>query len=241
MTRIVNTMLWIIYVALLGVLLPHTAWAFQQFEPSGALWIGWVAAIAFEGAIAAFTWRFKEQLESAPNSKKFWVRARRRYMTWPAVGLLVALVVSSAANWAHAEEFGRTMAVFGRYGINPLWYSLAFGAILPACSFLFAHILAEVQAGEEEADPELARAKAQLAEVRRELRETSQRLAQAEARASESETRFAAAGDLFARIMSESKRDRILAVRDRWPALPPAALAIIAEASPSYVSEVLNS
>lgn len=228
-----NKLLWIIYIALLGVLLPHTAWAFGQFEPAHMRWLGWVAAIAFEGAIAAFTWRLKENIENTPRHKSAWRRFRRRYLNIYSAGLVVAIAVSSAANWAHSVEFGASFAVFRDYSVAPILYSLAFGGILPLCSLLFARILADVAPAEHDDDSELAKARATIAEIRSDLR-------QAEARAATAEQRFAAAGDLVARLMAESKRDRILAAAERWPKLPAASIAVIAESSPSYVSEVLS-
>jgi hypothetical protein len=58
-----NVLLWAIYLSLLAVLLPHTAWAFARFEPPGNGSFGiawgaitaWAAAFAFEAAIAALT------------------------------------------------------------------------------------------------------------------------------------------------------------------------------------------
>ncbi len=58
-----NILLWAIYLALLVVLLPHTAWAFGRSESpaTGCLNIQWgvvtagAAAFAFEAAIAALT------------------------------------------------------------------------------------------------------------------------------------------------------------------------------------------
>ena len=64
--------------------------------------------------------------------------------------------------------------------------------------------------------------------------------AETEARANAAEQRFGAAGELFARLFAEEKRQRILAAAERWPELPPASVAIIASASPGYVSEVLR-
>lgn len=40
--------LWTIYIALLFVLLPHTAWAFGQFEPEEWRWLGWIHRIITE-------------------------------------------------------------------------------------------------------------------------------------------------------------------------------------------------
>ena len=97
--------LWVVYLALLGVLLPHTAWAFGQFEPYGWRWLGWVAAVAFEGAIAAFTWRLAERIENTPRYRSGNVAGRKfayRYLNIYSTGLIVAIVVSAFANWAHA-------------------------------------------------------------------------------------------------------------------------------------------
>lgn len=224
-----RTLLWVIYLALLGVLLPHTAWAFGQFEPEGWAWLGWVAAVAFEGAIAAFTWRLKQAIEDTPKHKDRWLRWRRRYANVYSVGLLVAIGVSSAANWAHAEEFGRSMAVFGRYSVPSVTYSVAFGAILPLCSLLFARILAEVRDTEDAPNAEYVALKSEFGRVRRELRESEQRRMEAEQ-----------AAKWVLELAAEDKARRILAVRERWPELPQAAIATIAEASPSYVSDVLK-
>ena len=45
----------------------------------------------------------------------------------------------------------------------------------------------------------------------------------------------------MASLLAESKRERIQAAARQWPQLSPAAIAVIAAASPSYVSEVLVS
>lgn len=52
--------------------------------------------------------------------------------------------------------------------------------------------------------------------------------------------RFAAAGDLVARLFAEEKRQRILAAAERWLELPASLVAIVAGASPGYVSKVLR-
>jgi hypothetical protein len=229
-------LLWIIYIALLLVLLPHTAWAFAQFEPEKWLWLGWVAAVAFEGAIAALTWRMKQRFEDTPRYTAGWVWGRRfsyHYLHVYSLGLLVAIGISAAANWAHAVEFGQTFEVFGRYGIHPNIYAVAFGAILPLCSLMFARILADVRLTEQEADPALDQAKATIKELRVEVRE-------AEQRARLAEQRFEAIGDLAIILTGGDKRQRIIATRQQWPALKPAGVAVIADASPSYVSEVLT-
>ena len=41
LNRWINPLLWVIYLALLAVLLPHTAWAFAVFEPDGQRLVAW--------------------------------------------------------------------------------------------------------------------------------------------------------------------------------------------------------
>jgi hypothetical protein len=233
MSRLTNALLWAVYLALLGVLLPHTAWAFRQFEPPGWNWLGWVAALAFEGAIAAFTWKLKESIEASPRLKSPWRRLRLRYLNAYSVGLATAIAISVAANWAHAVEFGQEFAVFTQYAAPRLIYSIAFGAILPFCSLLFARILANVQETEEVID-------AELTAERERRREAERRARVAEEETVILATKLAQTEDIVRALFAESKRDRILAVVARWPRLAPSAVAVIAEASPSYVSEVLK-
>ena len=71
-----SVLLWAIYLALLAVLLPHTAWAFGHFESPVAGWLGlqwgvlsaWAAAFAFEAAIAALTHKLAERIETTPSA-----------------------------------------------------------------------------------------------------------------------------------------------------------------------------
>lgn len=229
MTQFSTRLVWGVYLALLAVLLPHTAWAFGQFEPAGWTWLGWVAAFAFEAAIAALTWRLKERIEATPKYRAGLIWLRRlhfRYLNVYGLGLIVAIGVSGAANWAHAVEFGRSFAVFARYSVPPVAYSVAFGAILPACSLIFARVLADVQETEHEIDDEFA-------QLRRERRQAERRITELSARLNEAE-------DVLRIVAGGDKRQRILAIKAQWPALPNSAVAIMAESSPSYVSEVLR-
>jgi len=231
----INRILWLIYIALLAVLLPHTAWAFKQFEPIGWTWVGWVAAFAFEAAIAAFTWRLKQLIEQTPKyRKRAWLkRFNYRYLSPYGLGLFAALIISAVANWAHAVEFGQEFAVFARYSV-PTWaFSVGFGAILPLISLLFARVLAEAQDTEGETNQDLLEAKDTIKELRAELRESEDARIKAE-------QRFEIIGDIAIRLFAENKRQRILAAREQWPQLPAATIATITESSPSYVSEVLK-
>ncbi len=209
-----------------------------MFEPDGWQGLGWVGALAFEGAIAALTWRLKQAIE-ATRRVRGWRRFRLCYLNVYSAGLLAAVAVSSAANWAHAVQFGRAFAVFGDYAVNPIIYSVAFGGILPLCSLLFARILADAPLTGEEANPELDAANTQLTDLRRQLRQAEHDRTAAEQRANAAEQRFAAAGDLFALLFAEEKSRRILAAHQTWPRLPVSAIAVITDTSRSYVSEVL--
>jgi len=235
----IKALLWLIYVILLVVLLPHTAWAASQFEPPGSM-LGWAFAVAFELSIAALTWRYKTVIESLPKIKNKWDRARRKYLNWYSAGLLFFVGVSALANWSHAVQFTQSMTAFGKYSMPPLLYSIAFGGVLPFCSFLFAHILADTNEAEVEADPALEAAKADNANLRRQLRDAERDRQAAEQRTAELGQQFAGAVALAARLFAEDKRQRILAAREAWPQLPAAVIAKVADAAPSYVSEVLN-
>jgi hypothetical protein len=92
----------------------------------------------------------------------------------------------------------------------------------------------------KDTDPALEKARQDLTELRRQFKESEAARAASEQRAIDAEARFAAAGDLFARLFAERKRERILAVAERWPSLQPSAIAVITETSPSYVSDVMK-
>jgi hypothetical protein len=247
-----NLLLWTIYLALLVVLLPHTAWAFGRFESPAVGWLriqwgmvtAWAAAFAFEAAIAALTHKLAKHIESTPRytAGRVWLRRiSYQYLNAFSAGLAVAVGVSVLANFGHAVEFGRDFTIFGQYKTRPLLYSLAFGGILPLVSLMFARILANTAETEAGAKSELAQAKQTIKELRSDLEETEEHLADAEARANAAEQRFAAAGDLVVQLFAHEKRQRILAAAERWPELPASSVAIVAGASASYASEVLKS
>ena len=90
---------------------------------------------------------------------RVWLRRiSYQYLNAFAAGLLVAVGVSVLANFGHAVEYGREFAIFGRYNVPPLLYSLAFGGILPLVSLMFARILANTAETEVGASPELVKA-----------------------------------------------------------------------------------
>lgn len=258
---ITTIILWIVFIGLLLVLLPHTSWLFYQFEPAysgdGIDW-GWVAAwagaFAFESAIAVLTHKLAKHIEAAP--KRFqqgpkwfpeWPKQKYRYINAYSLGLISALILSTLANLAHSVEFGRSLLIFAQWGIPSAVYQVAFGGVLPFVSLLFARVLSNVSESEDIPNPELETAKTTVKDLQHKLREASGIIQRSESelkiteqRAHDAEERFAAAGELFARLFNEEKRQRIMAARQTWPELPASAVAIIAGCSPSYVSEVLS-
>ncbi|MCK6625577.1 MAG: hypothetical protein L6R45_10425 [Anaerolineae bacterium] len=254
-------LIWLIYLLLLGVLLPHTAWAFAKFEPEGYELVAWGGAFAFEAAIAVLTHRLAKHIETIAKIKSAWRKFTARYLNAYGGGLAIAWLVSTLANLAHSVEFGQTLKIFEAYDLPAPVYAIAFGAILPTTSLLFARILSgviEEDQTEGEPNPELEKAKEAIRDLKGQLRQaeeqakeslrklqvqlhsTEERANTAEQRAAESEARFRAAGDIFVKLMEGPKRDRVLAAMERWPQLSASAVAIITETSPSYVSEVKN-
>jgi type II secretory pathway pseudopilin PulG len=236
--------LWLIYAALLGVLLPHTAWAFSRFEPDTplGLTVAWTAAFAFEAAIAALTDRLAQHAAKTPRytAGRVWLRKLAyQCVNVYAIGLFVALVISGLANFAHAVEFSRPLAVFGAYSLSPSLYSVAFGGILPVVSLLFAGVLSSVAGGGSDRNEEVDAAKQAERTAKQAERTAKQELAQVQRELEEANARFVTASDLFVRLVANEKRERILFARQQWPELAAGAIAIVTESSPSYVSEVL--
>lgn len=155
-------------------------------------------------------------------------------------GLFITILVSGLANFGHAVEYGKSFAIFDVYGVLPLLISVAFGGILRFVSLLFARILADAGMAEDQPNHELAAARTAIAELKVQLQTAEAKIKQAEAQTKQAEQRFDAAGELIGRLFAAEKRQRIIAASEQWPQLPAALIAVIAEASPSYVSEVLK-
>lgn len=232
--------LWAVYICILAVLLPHTAWAFSSVEPSGNWLVPWMAALGFEASIAVLTYKLAEHIEKKPKGRRGLGLFMFRYVNAFSVGLAFATIISALANLAHAVQFAQSLKIFTEWGIPEGVYSLAFGGILPFVSLTFARVLSNVSDDEEAPNPELETVKAALAEAKKQLRESEAQRRTAEERATLAESRFGAMGDLMRRIFSDDKRERILAVKQWKPQLPGSAIAILTEASPAYVSEVVN-
>lgn len=230
--NLTNVILWVVYLALLLVLLPHTAWLFARFEAGAEISpTAWAAAFAFEAAIAVLTHKLAKHIEETPNHKNAWKRFTVRYLNAFSVGLIMAVGVSALANLAHAVEFGQPLKIFAEWGIEPKFYQLAFGAVLPIVSLLFARVLSNVSESEPQANDESETVR----RLRKRLRETEQQFQASEQRASQAEQSLSE----FAGLRSGSKADRILAAHQIWPDLPQRSVAVVASSSLSHVSEVL--
>ncbi len=163
-----NNALWLVYIGLLGILLPHTAWAFNRFEASSNAPIGWVASFAFEAALAVLTHKLSKHIEGVKR-KKGWALFKARYINAYGFGLVITVAVSALANMAHAVEFASPMRVYANSPVLADIYVLAFGALLPLVSLLFARVLSDVSEIDNEVDSELADMKKALSKARRML------------------------------------------------------------------------
>jgi hypothetical protein len=252
MTTTTKYILYIVYIALLATLLPHTAWAFGMFEPAGLLGaiVAWAAAISFEAAIFALTVRLAHRMSDKPKKLSGWALRKHRYINAYSGGLVFAIGVSVLANLAHSVQFGQALTIFGDASFLSVVYPLAFGGVLPIVSMLFAAVLSN-EAPDDDAEavpnPALDEAKATISQLRKQLREAEAgRIAaelartNAETERTAAELRFGAVGDLAVRLFATEKRARILAAAQQWPTLPASAVAVIADASTSYVSEILK-
>lgn len=226
----VNRLLWIIYLSLLAVVMPHCAWAFASFEPqtqAGDI-TAWCAAFAFEAAIAVLTHKLAAHIRSVKSGKR---KFTRRYANAYAGGLLMAAAVSTLANTAHAIEYSEPLLIFGSGSVLPAIYSIAFGAILPFVSILFARVLSGV-VDEGSVDPDLVAEKETSKRLRSQLREVRADL-------EKSQVNIAAFGKM-AGLFDDTASGRIHAAMEIWPNEPQVFYAKVAACSPSTVSTVLK-
>lgn len=228
---------WIVFLSLMASLLSHTAWAFSQFEPASTSGdipaLAWVAAFAFEAAIAAIVHRLSQHLaEVKPyTGEKFRLKLARTWERWASpytFALLVVGVVSSLANTAHAVEFGADMKIFDVWSVPSEVYIVAFGTTLPLVSMFFAVLLSR----ENESD---AGANTELIETKAELSATKLKLTRTESKFTEYMNRTKSVQSLF----SGDKKERIKVLHQLAPRASNKAIAEISGASPGHVSETL--
>ncbi len=120
--------------------------------------------------------------------------------------------------------------------------------LLPIISLGFANVLSEVVEDEEAPNPELIQLNETIKSLREQLREserrvkaTEEKVKAAEEKTKTAEERFGTVTDMAKALFGENKQERILFARKQWKDLPNSAIAVIAESSPAYVSEVLKS
>ncbi len=226
----VNRLLWLIYLSLLAVVMPHCAWAFASFEPQTAIGTAtaWCAAFAFEAAIAVLTHKLASHIRSVSTGKR---KFTRRYVNAYAGGLLVAAGVSTLANTAHAIEYSTPLLIFGSGSALPAIHSIAFGAILPFVSILFARVLSGV-VDEGMVDPDLIAEKETSKKLRSQLREIRSDL-------EKSQASVAAFGDV-AELFGATASGRVQAATQIWPGEAQVFYAAVAKCSPSTVSQAMK-
>jgi uncharacterized membrane protein len=189
--------LWAIFIFILLVLIPHTAWAFRQLEPGASTpvfrgtftWadlVSYIAAIAIEAAIAALVYKLSEHIKKTKQVKRTQKNQdgshtqtvdagatwRKRYINVFSLALIVVTTVSALANLAHAVQFGQKLAIFTKWGVPEWIYSVALGGILPFVSLIFAWVLSEVSDDEAGVNPELEAARATIRSLNQRLKET---------------------------------------------------------------------
>lgn len=236
----VYNLLWVVYFLFLGVLMPHTAWTFGQFQEdkSGTNPLAWMLAFSVELVIAVFTHKLAEYLSSRRRAKGWAILSK--WVNGYSVGLFMVLVISSIANLAYAVQFSGDLAVFDRWKIPAEVYEFTFGAMLPFVSLVFALVLSKMADDEQDEDPKLSEAKNQVLELRQKLRESEQVRKTAEQERDKAIERFGTLTDIAAIFVQETKKERIAAIYRRWPSLNNSAIETLADASPAQVSEVVK-
>lgn len=154
-TNFTNKVLWGVYISLLMVLYPHTVWAFSVFEPAttGGIITSRGAAFAFEAIVAVLVHKLadhwaivsRKKFKAQTEGELAWLKFSHKYLNAYVLGLVAALVVSVAANTAHAVQYGddQSLRIVSEWGV-PFWiYTTIFGAMLPFCSILFAKVLSD--------------------------------------------------------------------------------------------------
>jgi len=267
--KINNTHLfWGVYVAFLLVLLPQVAWTIGQFQDqTGSQWtflgvkaspLAWFLAGVFEATIAIVTYRLNAHWMDMPNrykaddmsKKRFAYRWRNVY----AVALIVAMVVSSIANFTHVVEFTNTsLKIFTGSPWAVGVYQVIFGLALPGVSFVFARVLSTMQETEQEDDPAFAKTKVELKEANATIRslektirqieqDYSARIRETEHQLNESEQRYRAVGDVIRWLFGKDEilRDRIRGIRTAFPNLSQNGIAQLIGCSVSTVNDALQ-
>jgi hypothetical protein len=241
----IRNLTWLIYIGLLGVLLPHTAWAFERVQSSGSEVLAWMLAFVFEASIFVLTHNMVGRIEKSgrlrgrDKENKYgllWRRFSVAYLNINALGLLSCCAVSALANWTYTVEFAEPVKTFGEYSVPPALYHISFGGILPLVSLMFAHILARPAPDEHQPNESEAKAKAEARVAKKASGELRQQLEELQSEFDSLQSQ----AEILQSIFADEKRERILAAHKLFPDINGAAIASIAKAAPSYVSSVLT-
>jgi hypothetical protein len=250
----INTFLWLLYLGLLAVLLPHLKWAAMQVEPATSEPVAWAFAVVFEGAVAGFTYALKKRIENMPriihtrkarmNERlRWWPVFQYRYINLTALGLFVMVFISGFGNIAHALEYAdQNLVILKTWNLPFSVYALVFGGVLPLANMLFTSVLADTQDTEQDSDLELDKTKAELREANKTIREKEQIIQAAERRAIEAEQQLKGVGNLIRYMFDKDAplRDRIRGLALEHPDLSQNRIAGIIGCSTDTVNRVFH-
>ena len=256
----INNLFYIPYIFLLVGILPHLAWAFNHFQedytwrgvPIGYV-LAWVLAIVFDGSMFGFTYRLKGRIEQASKFKPrqnetlniygvtirplfAWRKFSSAYLNIFGLLILLSSGVSMLANFSHAVEFGQPFKAFDAYGLPPLLYFFAFGAILPVMSFMFARVLADVTEAEQERSDSEQQAKISERAAKRGERKANEELNSVRGELEKLRERLGA----YEQLSAPTAKERIKAAQGLWPKDTQAKWAGRADVSTSHASGLLN-
>jgi hypothetical protein len=165
-----TAVIWLVYVALLVVMLPHTQRAAARFEPENI--IGAVSsfafALVFELAYIVFMHGQVEHLKQNRRARANEAKSHHLWRKWGtaySAALLVALIITFLANTWH------TTSSVDSQNVYDVSMAFVFGAVLPVMSILFASILARVDTFEIKIESDLNQ---QIAKLNRELGKVNQ-------------------------------------------------------------------
>ena len=175
-----------LFAMILLVVLPHAAWYFDMFEPDNIVIYGaeigldflpWTTALAFEGAIAAFTHKLAQHISETSRKQRFWQRVWAYFGNIYTIALLVFLAASIIINLEHAGNFGSENVEQLEYvKIGLLGHSIVSGATLPIASILFTAVLAKMKRVESESDTVVAQLKTERTQLKKEVAALQEKL-----------------------------------------------------------------
>jgi FtsZ-binding cell division protein ZapB len=186
-----------------------------------------------------------------------------RYGNSFTAALLFCAFISGIANYFHALQYSGDLVAFSKIPLFRDLYPLALGAALPVISLVFANALSNVSEEETEEDPALVELKEKNKELNRVNRELSQQFSKLQTDFSGLQETFSRVQDELqtakaateevkalqdrlnnvpeaARALSGEPKEAILFLKQNYPTLPNASIAILAGVSPGRVTQVIK-